>query len=113
MNSEDKLQAQCFQWAWNNYPGTRRLLFAVPNGGHRDIREAMKFKATGVVAGVHDLIFYYDNVLYTFELKKREGLKMSAKQKLFADQVRKQGGKSYLITDFENFKKIFENIVNN
>jgi len=61
----------------------------------------------------HALFGDYDNVLYTFELKKREGLKMSPKQKLFADQVRKQGGKSYLITDFENFKNIFEKIVNN
>jgi hypothetical protein len=31
------------------------LLFAVPNGGHRDIRVAAKLKAEGVKAGVPDM----------------------------------------------------------
>lgn len=33
-----------------------RLLFAIPNGGQRDVRVAAKLKAEGVKPGVHDLM---------------------------------------------------------
>lgn len=32
------------------------LAFHVPNGGKRDVREAMRFKAMGVVSGIPDLV---------------------------------------------------------
>lgn len=55
MDSEDRIQAQCYQWFWNTYPRYRRLLFHIPNGGKRTKVEAARFKTIGVVAGVPDL----------------------------------------------------------
>lgn len=52
--SEDALQAQCIQWIRYAYP--KLLCWATPNGGLRDVRIARKLKATGVLAGVPDLI---------------------------------------------------------
>lgn len=62
-----------FQWAWNTYPQTRRLLFHVPNGGNRSAREGMQFKASGVIAGVPDLIFIWGGKTYGFEVKTLTG----------------------------------------
>jgi len=40
----------------NTHPATKRLLiYAVPNGGHRDIRTASRLKAEGVRKGVPDV----------------------------------------------------------
>lgn len=50
-------QAALFFWArWNNvnYPELR-LMFAIPNGGHRNLLVARKMKAEGVKAGVPDI----------------------------------------------------------
>lgn len=51
--SEDALQAQCVRWFRMQYPA--HLIFAIPNGGLRDVRIARKLKSTGVLAGVPDL----------------------------------------------------------
>lgn len=56
--SEDSHQAAIFCFAALNaakYPELS-CLFAVPNGGRRDPREAAKLKATGTRAGVPDII---------------------------------------------------------
>ena len=73
MTNEDRIQQECYNYFWNNYPKLRKLLFAVPNGGHRNAIEAVKFKATGVVPGVSDMILLYNNTPYCFELKTETG----------------------------------------
>lgn len=41
---------------WCSYiPELREYLFAIPNGGKRNVREAARLKREGVRAGVHDL----------------------------------------------------------
>lgn len=55
LESEDKIQAQCFTWLWNTYPKIRRLCFHIPNGGNRSAREGNKFTAMGVIPGIPDL----------------------------------------------------------
>lgn len=55
--SEHEHQVALFQWAQLNearYPELR-LLFAVPNGGLRDVRVARKLKREGVKRGVPDI----------------------------------------------------------
>ena len=54
---EDTEQMGVVEWAnWNmaRFPELK-LLFHIPNGGKRDAREAARFKAMGVKAGVPDL----------------------------------------------------------
>lgn len=108
--SEDQLQASCFQWAWNQYPQTRLCLAAVPNGGSRHRMEAAKLKATGVIAGVHDLFFYWNGQLYWFELKVGYN-KQSKEQKEFGEAMKKQGAICYEIRSLEQFQQIFINII--
>lgn len=55
MDTEARIQADCFTWFWNQYPHLRRLMFHIPNGGKRTKYEAARFKAMGVVPGIPDL----------------------------------------------------------
>lgn len=52
--SESKLQSQCVVWFRSQYRDA--LIFAVPNGGKRNIVTATIQKREGVVSGVSDLI---------------------------------------------------------
>jgi hypothetical protein len=108
--SELQLQSQCFQWAWNNYPDTRRCLFHVPNGSSRNKIEATQLKASGVVAGVHDLLFQWDGQLFCFELKVGAN-KQSAEQIAFGKAMEAQGAICYEIRSLEQFQEIFKAII--
>lgn len=54
--SEDRLQQECLFWLARQHSAAYALCFAIPNGGLRGQAEANKFKATGVKAGVPDLL---------------------------------------------------------
>lgn len=54
-SKEHELQAACVKWFSLQYPQLDRMLFAIPNGGHRDIRTAARLKAEGVKRGIPDL----------------------------------------------------------
>jgi hypothetical protein len=108
--SEDQLQAHCFQWTWNQFPETRKLFFSVPNGGTRNTIEAAKFKATGLIAGVADMILLWKAKAYFFEFKFENG-KQSQSQKEFEFNVIMQGFDYYLVKDADEFKIIFTKIV--
>jgi hypothetical protein len=109
VKSEIQLQAECFQWAWKEYPQTRYCLFAVPNGGRRSIMEAMQLKASGVVAGIPDMVLAWKGKAFGFELKIETG-------RLSKDQIRvhaawiENGTPVYVCWSFEDFKKKFEEI---
>ena len=65
-HEESHIQRNCVKWFRLAYPKLARLLFAVPNGGKRGIREAAIMKAEGVVAGVADLLLLIpkDNTMH-------------------------------------------------
>jgi len=50
--SEHELQCLCVTWFRRTF---KYKIFAIPNGGKRDMRTAAKLKAEGVVPGVPDL----------------------------------------------------------
>lgn len=56
---ESQIQKDCVTWFRLQYPKIGRLLFAVPNGGARNAKEAAIMKGEGVTAGVADLILLY------------------------------------------------------
>lgn len=80
--TEDQIQAKVFQYFHNNYPETRKLLFHVPNGGLRNLREASKFKSMGVIAGVPDLLLINKGKLYGIELKTEDGVLSKVQKEL-------------------------------
>ena len=117
--SELQLQSDCFQWAWNTYPETRRCLWHVtnemkphPNESKKNFqRRISQAKAAGLVPGVSDLHFLWNGKLYVFELKvKRNGL--TEDQKVFRDVVLMNGGAFFEIRDLETFKTSFHHILN-
>lgn len=75
-------------------------VFAVPNGGSRNLREAVNLKAQGVMAGVSDLIVLLPNKkVYFIEIKNPNGKgRQSPAQREFEDNVRAHGHE-YLIWD--------------
>lgn len=64
MAKENQLQAECIRWFRLQYPQYWRLLFHIPNGGTRNIIEATRLKAQGVVPGVADLILLKPNRIW-------------------------------------------------
>lgn len=109
-NKEDVLQNQCYIWLNNNYclkNHTPRLcVFSVPNGGSRNPVEAKKLKATGMKAGVADLIVLLPNAKTLFiELKTETGIQSDV-QKEFEQQVVSLGFEYHLIRSLEQFKKV-------
>ena len=55
MTGEAKLQSECIKWFRLAYPSRARSLFAIPNGGSRNILEAYNLKRQGVLPGVPDM----------------------------------------------------------
>ena len=108
MLSEDILQAEIFKWYHNNYclpiHTPRHYIFSVPNGGLRNKREAVKMKATGLKAGVSDLIILQPNKAIFVEVKTETG-RQSDKQKAFQVIVSNLGFEYHVVRSLEEFKE--------
>lgn len=103
--SEDQLQAECFQWHWNNFPKERGLLFHV-NQKARNAIEGNRMKAMGVVPGVSDLIWLSPLGIIFIEMKTEKGMQ-SDDQKRFQIQVENLGHKYIICRSFSQFQNIF------
>jgi hypothetical protein len=99
--TEDAEQAALFCWMASEVAEGRmlglRLAFAIANGGKRDIRTAVRLKATGVKAGVSDIflpVARHDVHGLFIELKKSKehgGGTVSKEQKAWGDSVLAEG----------------------
>lgn len=80
------------------------LLYAIPNGGHRDIRVAAALKAEGVKAGVPDLHWPISrcgyNSLY-LEVKTPHG-RLSPNQKAMIARLEEAGNLVEVVRDVEH-----------
>jgi hypothetical protein len=74
--SEHDEQAGFVQWFRAKWP--RVLIFAIPNGGKRNISTAKKLKAEGVVPGVPDLFIPAWGIW--IEMKRQKGGRTSSDQ---------------------------------
>lgn len=96
--SEHDEQALAVEWARLNvgrYPPLA-WLYAIPNGGHRHIRQAAMLKAEGVLAGVSDLCLPYPHSGYHglyIESKRTDGhpSDVSQEQRAFIDWANANG----------------------
>ncbi|AGO47996.1 VRR-NUC domain containing protein [Cellulophaga phage phi12:1] len=109
-SSEDRIQADCFDWFNTAYPHLRGLLYHVPNGEKRDPITANKLKAMGVVAGVPDLEFHYHKRTYFIEMKKPGGVVSEAQKKIHA-QLDLQGFVVWVVDNMEEFQGIIKSIL--
>ena len=105
--SEDVIQAQIFKFYHNKFctklNDVPHVIFSVPNGGLRNKREALKLKATGLVAGVSDLIIVNDKEVLFVEVKTSKG-KQSEKQLSFEEKVKTLGYRYLIVRSLNDFK---------
>ena len=93
--TEEEEQTAVFSWAELNlgrFPELR-WLFHIPNGGKRSKREAARFRAAGVKAGVSDLFLPCPRGSYHglwIEMKALDG-RPSAEQKVFIGDMKAAG----------------------
>jgi hypothetical protein len=95
------IQSNAFAIVSKMFPKTHGLLFHVPNGGSRNVREAANLKRTGVVAGIPDMLFLWKGKTYAFEFKSEKGC-LSDSQKAVHEQWKEHGVEVQIIrTQFE------------
>lgn len=112
---ENNLQQQCFIYFTNKYclkhHNPRGIIFSIPNGGTRDIREAMTLKATGLLKGASDLVLIFPNGIVSFvEFKLLNGTQ-SSEQKDFQERVNNLGFNYHLIRSLEDFAYICSKVI--
>jgi len=106
--TENNLQQSIFLFFHNTYclknMANRGLIMSIPNGGTRNIREAMTFKATGLLKGASDLVVIFPNGKLCFvELKTNTGTQ-KPEQKDFESRVSSLGYEYHLIRSLDEFK---------
>lgn len=113
---EHRIQQACVRWFNLQYPHLRGRLFAVPNGGRRDVVTGAKLKAEGVVAGVADLILLVTNKAFgalLIEMKKPGGIQ-SAAQRQWQEIVTRGGEYKYVVCrSIYDFMREIRDFLNN
>lgn len=111
---ESKIQQMCVRYFRIQYPQIGNLLFSVPNGGSRILREAVTLKKEGVVAGVSDLILLFPSSGYhglCIEMKTDDKSSRQSKSQKEWQQLVESAGYKYIICrnfdDFESEIKIY------
>lgn len=103
---EDDLQMACVKWFDFQHPMLKALLFHVPNGGHRNAREAARFKAMGVRPGVPDLLLLYPKQGFHFlalELKAGKNTQTYEQKRYESILTNRAGGKYVVIRSIDGF----------
>ena len=98
-DEEHRLQCACVRWFNLQHKDLQGRLFAVPNGGKRDVATASKLKAEGVVAGVADMMLMVVNKFYgalLIELKTLKG-KQSNSQKEWERKITSRCEYKYVV----------------
>lgn len=102
-------QTQLFDWA----AGIPELevMYAIPNGGHRDIRVAVKLKEEGVKAGVPDICLPVarggKHGLY-IELKRRKYWRVSNDQVRWIEALMREGYACAVCCGWEMARDVIE-----
>ncbi len=113
MTAEDRLQSQCVKWLRLQYPN--ELIFAIPNGGTRNILEAVKLKQTGVLSGVADVFIALPNGKYhglfvEFKVGKN---KQTTTQREFEKIIKSKGYEYKVAYSLDEFIDIVTIYINN
>lgn len=107
---EFKIQAQCAQWLWNNYPETRGNFIVVDNNSD-NVVSAMQKRAMGMIRGAADTFFYWDRKLYFLEFKTSTG-RQSDHQKWFELHCREHSEGYWIIRNLKEFQELILAIIN-
>lgn len=111
---ESSLQITCVEYFDLKYPHLKQLLFHIPNGGKRNIREAARLKRMGVRAGVADFFLAIPRGGYHglfIELKVGKG-KLTDSQKAFTDAVAEKGYLTAEVRSVDGFIELIDKYYN-
>ena len=100
---EESIQVACVKWFRLQYPNL--VIFAVPNGGSRNLYEAKNMKESGTLAGVADLVIVGNGGKVLFVEMKAGKNKQEDSQVLFQNKVEKLGHKYIICRSREQFMK--------
>lgn len=107
--SEHELQVACVKWFRYEYPQFSRLLFAIPNGGQRDVVVASKLKSEGVVAGVPDMFLALPNEMAAglfIEMKNGRAGRVSRAQEEMMHTLKRAGYECDVCRSYDEFVTI-------
>ena len=105
-DTEHRLQCACVEWFRYCYP--KGTIFAIPNGGARNVVTAAKLKAEGVLAGVPDLCVPMARGAFHglyIELKNGKKGVVSERQRTIMDKLSDEGYKCVVCRSFDEFKR--------
>jgi hypothetical protein len=108
MKTEHEEQRELVRWFRQTYPGT--LIFAIPNGGARNIATAARLKAEGVVKGVPDL--FVPSWELWIEMKRVKGSAVSPEQETMHAYLRGVGYRVLVAKGFEDAKQQIKDLRN-
>lgn len=103
---ESAIQKNCITWFRLQYQHLSQMIFAIPNGGYRNAREAAIMKAEGVTAGVADVILLVARGGFhslCIEFKAGTG-KQTSLQKEWQMHAELQGNKYIVCRSFDDFR---------
>ena len=100
---EESIQVACVKWFRLQYPNL--VIFAVPNGGSRNLYEAKNMKESGTLAGVANLVIVGNGGKVLFVEMNAGKNKQEDSQVLFQNKVEKLGHKYIICRSKEQFMK--------
>jgi len=106
--SEFKIQAECFQWHWNNFPDQRGRLFTVNNNAPSAYAGSVMM-VYHVVAGVSDMIYLSDTGAVFLEFKDERG-RQSLSQKWWQGVVEAVGYRYVVVRSVEDFQRLLSQV---
>jgi len=122
-HDESDLQQACVKWFDLQYPKYSQQLFAIPNGGKRDIVTATILNREGVRKGVFDILFakksnhtkaphlsFPYSGMY-IEFKTKIG-KLTPEQKEFKEKVETEDYLCVIVRSFDEFMKVVKDYLN-
>ena len=105
-NPEGRIQAECVQWLWNNYPETRGLYIHIPNEGNRRSKiDGSVRKSLGIISGAPDTFLFIPSKGYhglAIEFKTLRG-RQSKSQQLFEERLESFGYKYVIVKSLSEF----------
>lgn len=111
---EHSEQVTLMQWwalACHGFGVPEACLFAIPNGGERNVIVASKLKAEGVRAGVPDLFLACGSSCFNglfIEMKKTRGGRVSEAQRAYLDMLTERGYLAVVCNGWLEAKQIIE-----
>ena len=107
-HKEGDIQEACVNWFRYAYPNY--VIFSVPNGGTRNVREAAQLKKEGALAGVADLIIVIEGAVLFVEMKTK-GNKQQDSQILFQMKIERLGHTYVVCHNLQEFQLAVERFI--